>query len=114
MLGKELLLRKLESNDPETIVARFDTYSMSSDDMRRLSEAIKTNEHVEELDLLDCGINANDIPLLLDAIKCNNFIRAISIEQFQNDTSNIKETIKEIHECVERNNSAHWKNTVLK
>lgn len=105
MTEKERLFLLLEKNDPNTRVVAFCIESMSSQDVQRLATIIKNNTYLETLRLLECDLQASDIPLIAMAMDQNNTIMEVVIQSYHDDTPQTKALIQAIIDRAEHNRS---------
>lgn len=103
MQGKEQLLKRLESNHPQTTIAVFDLFPMYPDDISRLIEIIKSNTNMLELSLLNCNLTATDTKLIAEALLENNTLELVNIEKCMDDLPEIKQLLDKVVSHLETN-----------
>lgn len=103
--GKEWLLIAIQNNDPQTRTANFESYSLSSADVARLSHGLLTNTHLKSLNLLNHFFILADITSLSDAILQNQTLQFLSIEMPTDDSNEIKNTITQIQAHIHQNST---------
>lgn len=104
MLGKELLLKKLEQNEACTI-AIFDSFTMYPADIKRLLSILEHHISLKVLSLIDCQLSVKDTIAIAEQIQKNSTILQVNIETFKDDTPELTQAIEGMQKHLENNQS---------
>lgn len=79
--GADVIISRIAENRSDFTHAFLDTYPLSDDQVDRLSAAIRSNSHLQYINLFDCHISQEKLATLLSALKENNTIQELVINQ---------------------------------
>jgi len=104
MLGKELLLQKLEQNEACTI-AIFDSFPFYPIDIQRLLLILEQHPTLQVLSLIDCQLDIKNTLVIAKKIQKNPTLLQVNIETFNRDNPELIAAIGEMHKHLENNRS---------
>jgi hypothetical protein len=102
MLGKELLLKRLEENDL-CAIARFDSYPIYPADIERLLKIIERHTNLRLLSFVDCQLTSKDILVITRQVLKNKHLQVVNFELFDNDNLELRQAIVAMNEHLENN-----------
>jgi hypothetical protein len=79
--GAQTIIDKVCANDPELTRVFLDTYPLTDKQVEQLADGLRSNTHVEYLNLFDCRLGNKHIKILIESLSANDSVRELLVDQ---------------------------------